>query len=129
MRNITTIGVDLAKNIFQVHGVDERGKVVLRRALWTAPREHAAPPTSATSSQRATYAATQLQASWAADAAATPPGTVPPGMVPGTALAQQAPAASPAINAAPSPHLPAAALGPPPGPVVVAPPPPAGPLT
>jgi cutinase len=79
--------------------------------------------------QGATYAATQLQASWAADAAATPPGTVPPGTVPGTALAQQAPAASPAINAAPSPHLPAAALGPPPGPVVVAPPPPAGPLT
>ena len=33
MRNITTIGVDLAKNLFQVHGVDERGKVVLRRAL------------------------------------------------------------------------------------------------
>jgi transposase len=33
VRNITTIGVDLAKNLFQVHGVDERGKVVLRRAL------------------------------------------------------------------------------------------------
>jgi transposase len=28
---ITTIGVDLAKNVFQVHGVDERGKVVLRK--------------------------------------------------------------------------------------------------
>jgi hypothetical protein len=23
---ITTIGIDLAKNVFQVHGVDERGK-------------------------------------------------------------------------------------------------------
>jgi len=33
VRNITTIGVDLAKNLFQVHGVDDRGKVVLRRAL------------------------------------------------------------------------------------------------
>ena len=27
---ITTIGIDLAKNVFQVHGVDERGKAVLR---------------------------------------------------------------------------------------------------
>jgi transposase len=30
---ITTIGIDLAKTVFQVHGVDERGKVVLRRQL------------------------------------------------------------------------------------------------
>jgi len=30
---ITTIGIDLAKNIFQVHGVDERGKTVLRKQL------------------------------------------------------------------------------------------------
>lgn len=31
--NITTIGLDLAKNVFQVHGVDERGKAVLRKTL------------------------------------------------------------------------------------------------
>lgn len=30
---ITTIGIDLAKNVFQVHGVDERGKVVLKKQL------------------------------------------------------------------------------------------------
>lgn len=30
---ITTIGIDLAKNIFQVHGVDEHGKAVLRKKL------------------------------------------------------------------------------------------------
>ena len=30
---ITTIGIDLAKEVFQVHGVDERGKAVLRRQL------------------------------------------------------------------------------------------------
>lgn len=30
---ITTIGLDLAKNVFQVHGVDERGKTVLRKQL------------------------------------------------------------------------------------------------
>jgi transposase len=29
--NITTVGIDLAKNVFQVHGVDARGKVVLRK--------------------------------------------------------------------------------------------------
>jgi transposase len=28
---VTTVGIDLAKNVFQVHGVDGRGKVVLRR--------------------------------------------------------------------------------------------------
>ena len=30
---ITTIGIDLAKNVFQVHGVDERGKVVVKKQL------------------------------------------------------------------------------------------------
>lgn len=30
---ITTIGVDLAKSVFQVHGVDERGKAALRKQL------------------------------------------------------------------------------------------------
>ena len=30
---ITTIGIDLAKSVFQVHGVDERCKTVLRRQL------------------------------------------------------------------------------------------------
>jgi transposase len=31
--NITTIGIDLAKSVFHVHGTDERGKAVLRRVL------------------------------------------------------------------------------------------------
>ena len=30
---ITTLGIDLAKNVFQLHGVDLRGRVVLRRQL------------------------------------------------------------------------------------------------
>ena len=30
---ITTVGIDLAKNLFQIHGVDERGKAVLRKQL------------------------------------------------------------------------------------------------
>lgn len=30
---ITTIGIDLAKNVFQVHGANERGKAVLRKQL------------------------------------------------------------------------------------------------
>ncbi len=33
MNGATTIGVDLAKNVFQVHGVDEEGNVVFRRQL------------------------------------------------------------------------------------------------
>ena len=31
--NITTIGLDLAKNVFQVHAIDARGKVALRKQL------------------------------------------------------------------------------------------------
>lgn len=30
---ITTIGIDLAKNVFQVHGVDQNGKTVLKKKL------------------------------------------------------------------------------------------------
>ena len=30
---ITTVGIDLAKNVLQAHGVDERGKTVLRKQL------------------------------------------------------------------------------------------------
>jgi transposase len=30
---ITTVGIDLAKNVFQVHGVDQRGKAVVRKRL------------------------------------------------------------------------------------------------
>jgi transposase len=30
---ITTIGIDLAKEVFQIHGVDEHGKVILRKQL------------------------------------------------------------------------------------------------
>lgn len=29
----TTIGIDLAKHLFQIHGVDGHGKVVLKRQL------------------------------------------------------------------------------------------------
>lgn len=30
---LTTVGIDLAKNVFQVHGIDEHGKVLLRKQL------------------------------------------------------------------------------------------------
>jgi len=30
---ITTVGIDLAKNVFQVHALDERGRAVLRKQL------------------------------------------------------------------------------------------------
>ena len=30
---ITTIGIDLAKNVFQVHGADEKGRAVLKKQL------------------------------------------------------------------------------------------------
>jgi transposase len=37
MQSITTIGLDIAKSVFQVHGVDANGLVVIRRqAGWRA---------------------------------------------------------------------------------------------
>jgi transposase len=33
MRTVTTIGLDIAKSVFQVHGVDASGQVVIRRQL------------------------------------------------------------------------------------------------
>jgi hypothetical protein len=33
MQAVTTIGLDIAKSVFQVHGVDAHGKVVVRRQL------------------------------------------------------------------------------------------------
>lgn len=33
MKSVTTMGIDLAKNSLQLHGVDERGKPVLRKSL------------------------------------------------------------------------------------------------
>ena len=31
--NVSTVGLDLAKNVFQVHGIDDTGKVIVRRSL------------------------------------------------------------------------------------------------
>jgi hypothetical protein len=33
MQTITTIGLDIAKSVFQVHGVDAQGGVIIRRQL------------------------------------------------------------------------------------------------
>ena len=33
MHSITTIGLDIAKSVFQVHGIDAPGQVVIRRQL------------------------------------------------------------------------------------------------
>ena len=33
MQTITTIGLDIAKSVFQVHGIDAEGNAVIRRQL------------------------------------------------------------------------------------------------
>ena len=33
MQSVTTIGLDIAKSVFQVHGIDTNGQVVIRRQL------------------------------------------------------------------------------------------------
>lgn len=45
MSDVVTVGLDLAKNVFQVHGVDGDGRVVLRRRLRRAELKLFGPPT------------------------------------------------------------------------------------
>ena len=33
MQTVSTIGLDIAKSVFQVHGIDAAGQVVIRRQL------------------------------------------------------------------------------------------------
>ena len=33
MKMVSTVGLDIAKSVFQVHGVDEAGQVIIRRQL------------------------------------------------------------------------------------------------
>ena len=33
MSDVTTVGIDLAKNVFSLHGVDATGTVVVRRSV------------------------------------------------------------------------------------------------
>ena len=37
MQAITTIGLDIAKSVFQVHGVDAQGEALIRRQLKRPP--------------------------------------------------------------------------------------------
>jgi transposase len=37
MQAVTTIGFDIAKSVFQVHGVDTVGQVIIRRQLADIP--------------------------------------------------------------------------------------------
>ena len=39
MNKITTVGVDLAKSVFSVHGVDADGRTVLRKTVRRAPAD------------------------------------------------------------------------------------------
>ena len=40
MEQISTIGIDHAKNVFQIHAVDVAGKVILQKALKRANYGH-----------------------------------------------------------------------------------------
>ena len=54
MQTITTIGLDIAKSVFQVHGVDVAGQVVVHRASPVAastPAKSSTPSSSRTSAQ------------------------------------------------------------------------------
>ena len=33
MQSITTIGLDIAKSVYQVHGIDAQGNVIVRRQV------------------------------------------------------------------------------------------------
>lgn len=60
---ISTIGLDLAKNVFQVHGISATGEVVIRKALRrppsssdhsSKPEDHPVAPAQGRSGRRAT---------------------------------------------------------------------------
>ena len=38
MMKVTTVGLDLAKNVFSLHGVDERSNLVFRRTVRRAQK-------------------------------------------------------------------------------------------
>jgi hypothetical protein len=38
MQAITTVGLDIAKSVFQVHGIDATGNVIIRRQLKNSVR-------------------------------------------------------------------------------------------
>jgi len=44
--NIITVGIDLAKNVFAVHGINDNGKPVLSRTLQVAGRLTSLPQAS-----------------------------------------------------------------------------------
>ena len=46
MQTVTTIGLDIAKSVFQVHGVDAAGQVVIRRQLKRRVRPGVLPETA-----------------------------------------------------------------------------------
>ena len=47
MQAVTTIGLDIAKSVFQVHGVDAAGQVVIRRQLKRRVRSGVLPEVTA----------------------------------------------------------------------------------
>ena len=46
MQVVTTIGLDIAKSVFQVHGVDAAGQVLIRRQLKRRARPGVLPETA-----------------------------------------------------------------------------------
>ena len=49
MQTVTTIGLDIAKSVFQVHGVDAAGQVLIRRQLKRRARPGVLPETASMS--------------------------------------------------------------------------------
>ena len=65
MQAVTTIGVDIAKSVFQVHGVDAASPVLIRRQLKrvfrSCPNSRHRPSSAGTT---ATFARNELFAFW-----------------------------------------------------------------
>ena len=50
MQTVTTVGLDIAKSVFQVHGIDAEGDVLIRRQLSAAMSWHSSRSCSRASS-------------------------------------------------------------------------------
>ena len=60
MQTITTVGLDIAKSVFQVHGVDADGQVVVRRSI-AAVSSASSPPLGLSSATIASRKATAFK--------------------------------------------------------------------
>ena len=77
MQVVTTVGLDIAKSVFQVHGVDAAGQVVIRRQLKPALCRRVLPEVATVpGGQPPSHSPTRLRGTRPASVLKIPSGTI-----------------------------------------------------